>query len=109
MDNDFKRMLEKLEQFRRTHIKVQLPDRHALIKQNYERFVMEHDHEANTLIVEDKNEINITITTTSIMSCDVAGYSFNCLVGLANTTSIEIQDGAIVINLWYRLWEWVTR
>lgn len=109
MDNGFKRILEKLELLRSTHIKMQLPDRRELIRQNYERFITEFEDEANISIIEDKSGISVKITTTSIISCDEGGYSFNCLMGLANATSVEILNGTIVINLWFRLWEWIER
>lgn len=109
MDSGFKRILEKLEQLRSTHIKIQLPDRRKLIKQYCERLAMEYEDEANISIIEDKSGISVKITTTSIISCDEGGYSFNCLVGLANATSIETFNGTIVINLWFRLWEWIER
>lgn len=109
MDNGFRRLLDKLEQFRNTHIKMQLPDRHALIKQYYERFIIDYEDEATISIVEDKSGISIKIITTSIISCDDGGYSFNCLVGLANATSIEILNETIVVHLWFRLWEWIEK
>ena len=109
MDSGFKRILEKLEHFRNTHVKLQIPDRHALIKRYYERFIMEYEDEAKISIIEDKSGISIKITTSSIISCDEGGYSFNCLVGLANATSIETFNGTIVINLWFRLWEWIEK
>lgn len=109
MDNGFKRILEKLEHFRSTHVKLQLPDRRALIKQNYERFITEFEDEATISIVEDKSGISLKIITTSIISCDDGGYSFNCLIRLANVTSIETFNGTIVINLWFRLWEWIEK
>lgn len=98
MDNGFKRIMEKLEIHRSTHIKMQLPDRRGLIKQYYERFITEFEDEANISITEDRDSISITITTKSILSCDEGGYSFNCLLGLANFTNIEILNGTIVIN-----------
>ena len=109
MDNEFKRIIEKLEQFRSTHIKLQLPNRKMLIKQNCERFMLEYDGEANLAIIENKSEINITITADTLTSCDEGGYSFNCLVGLANVTNIDIVNGMLVIKLWYRLWDWIDK
>ena len=109
MDNGFKRLMEKLELLRSTHIKMQLPDRRRLIKQYCKRLTMEYEEEANISIIEDKSGISVKITTTAIISCDEGGYSFNCLMGLANATSIEILNEKIVINLWYRLWEWIER
>lgn len=109
MDSGFKRILEKLELLRSTHIKMQLPDRRSLIKQYYERFITEFEDEANISISEDRDSIGITITTKSILSCDQGGYSFNCLIGLANFTNIETLNGTIVIDLWFRLWEWIEK
>ena len=109
MDSGFKRILEKLEQLRSTHIKIQLPDRRELIKQYYERFITEFEDEANISLSEDRDSIGITIATKSILSCDEGGYSFNCLIGLANVTNIEALNGTIVINLWFRLWEWIEK
>lgn len=109
MDNGFKRILEKLDHFRSTHVKLQLPNRRELIKQYCEQLIMEYEDEANISIIEDKSGISIKITATSIISCDEGGYSFNCLVGLANATSIETFNGTIVINLWFRLWEWIEK
>lgn len=109
MDNGFKRLMEKLEQLKSTHIKMQLPDRRRLIKQYCKQLIMEYEEDANISIIDDKSGISIKITTTSIISCDEGGYSFNYLIGLANATSIETLDGTIVIDLWFRLWEWVER
>lgn len=109
MDSGFKRILEKLEHFKNTHVKLQLPTRRELIKQNYELFIMEYEDEANISILEDRETISITITTDSIISCDDGGFSFNRLVGLANATSMEIRNETIIINLWFRLWEWIDR
>lgn len=109
MDNGFKRLMEKLELLRSTHIKMQLPDRCGLIKQYYEQFMTEFENEANISITEDRDSISITITTKSILCCDKGGYSFNCLIGLANFTNIQTLNGNIRINLWFRLWEWVEK
>ena len=109
MDSGLKRILEKLEQFKNSHVKLQLPNRRELIKQNYELFIMEYRDEANITILEDRDSISITIIANALTSCDMGGYSFNRLIGLANTTSMVIQNEMIVIDLWFRLWEWIER
>lgn len=109
MNSGYKRILEKLEHFKETHAKLQLPTRRELIKQNYERFIMEYKDEANISILEDTSSISITITANTVTSCDIGGCSFNRLVGLANATSMVIQNDTIVIDLWFRLWEWIER
>lgn len=109
MDNNFKRILEKLDQFSNTHVKLQLPNRRELIKQSYELFITEFEGEADISIFESRGSISITITANMLTSCDMGGYSFNRLVGLANATSMAIQNEMLVIDLWFRLWDWIAR
>lgn len=107
MDDELNRLMKKLEQFKKSHIKVQLIDREKIIKQQYERFLLEYEGEANSYLLEDKNGITITIAAESILSCEGGGDSFNRLVGLASFTDIKVINNKLAFTLWFRCWEWI--
>ncbi len=108
MSDEFNQIIAKMEQFERSHMKVMLPERAALIKRQYERLMGELENEADISFCKEQDEMNITIKTDSILTCDEA-HSLNFLIGIANYTEMNIVNNKIVIYLWFRLWDWLEK
>lgn len=105
----FDRIMNELDKHRNSHIKVILPDRGLIVKQNYEMFLLEFD-EATASYKETTEGIDISLLLNSpSITCDDGGNSLNKLIFLSNYTSFSIEDGKIKIDLWFRLWEWVDK
>lgn len=107
MDNGFERLIARMEQFEKSHIKVALPERKTLIQQQYERLTLELEDEADFSYWEKETGIDLTITADSFLTCEHGGHSLNCLIGMANYSEMCIIDNRITIRLWFRLWDWV--
>lgn len=108
-DEEFEKLKKKLEQLEDKHKKVVQTDRIALIKRQYERFALEYQEKAECSMTEDSNGIDIILKSDSFLSCEDGGFSLNLLIGLANCSQVDIVDGRIVFQLWYRCWEWIEK
>lgn len=108
-DEEFEKLKKRLEQFENTHSKVVPSDRIAFIKRQYEKFSLEYQGKAECSISEDKNGIDIVLKADHFLSCEDGGFSWNSLIGLANCSQVDIVDGRIVFQLWYRCWEWIEK
>lgn len=108
MDLGFSKLMERMEEFERSHIKRMIPGRRELIKRIYEDFTLIFD-ECISSIKENDKEIGICITTKNLISCKEGGYCFNQLIYLADITNMSILEDCIVIKLNFHLWEWVKK
>ncbi len=104
----FDRILNELDKYRNSHIKVILPDRGLIVKQNYEMFLLEFDDvETSFKNTIDGIDISLLLSSPSV-TCDDSN-SLNNLIFLSNYASFSIEDRKIKIDLWFRLWEWVDK
>lgn len=104
----FDRIMNELDKYRNSHIKVILPDRGLIVKQNYEMFLLEFD-DAKASCKETIEGIDISLLLNSpSVTCDESN-SLNNLIFLSNYTCYSIEDGKIKIDLRFRLWEWVDK
>lgn len=104
----FDRILNELDKHRNSHIKVILPDRGLIVKQNYEMFLLEFDDvEASYKDTIDEIDISLLLSSPSV-TCDDSN-SLNNLIFFSNYASFSIEDGRIKIDLWFRLWEWIDK
>lgn len=107
VDDEFEKLREKLEQFKKTHTKVVMKGRRDLIKRQYEMFTLEFEGKAEHEISEDNEGIDIVLKAKSFLSCEDGGFSLNTLMGLASFSQIDIVDKKIVFLMWFRCWDWV--
>lgn len=108
-DEEFEKLKEKLEQFKKTHSKVVMKGRRDLIRSQYELFTLEFQGKAEYNISEDEEGIDIVLKADSFLSCEDGGSSLNALMGLASFSQIDIVDKKIVFVLWFRCWDWIEK
>ena len=108
MDSELERLYKRMEEFRRTHIKMIIPGRRELIKQLYEDFLLMFEDCTATIDERDK-EIDITLFVPNIITCKQGGYCFNQLIYIAEITDMNISEGYIVIKLNFHLLEWIDK
>lgn len=108
MGSDYNKLIERMEEFERTHIRTTIPGRRELIKRLYEDFLFIYD-DCTATMDERENEIIITLFIPNLTSCKEGGYCFNTLIYLAEITDMSIVDDCIVVKLWLYLWEWVEK
>lgn len=108
-DDMYDKLMKKMELYRRTHTKVMLPERAALITHQYKLLLFEFTDEVETTYENVDNSISITIKIGSTVTCSDGGCSLNFLIGIANATKIDIIKNQIMFELWYRCWEWIDK
>lgn len=108
MDLDVNKLIKRMEEFERTHIRTTIPGRRELIKQLYEDFLFIYD-DCTATMDEHEEDIVITLFIPSLISCREGGHCFNTLVYLSEITDMSIAENCIVIKLCLYLWEWVEK
>ncbi len=106
MTSEYNKILERVEEFERTHIRTEIPKRRELIKQLYEDFLLIFD-DCSATLEEYEDELDMTLFVPNILTCKEGGHCFNTLIYLAEITDMNISEGCIVIQLHFHLWEWV--
>ncbi|ERI80640.1 hypothetical protein [[Clostridium] symbiosum] len=107
MDDGFKRLMEKLALFEKTHTKCFFSERRDKIKKIFAELELELVDEADFILKEKSDSLEILITAQEFLTCDSGGHSLNQLLGEANYFEANIIDEKIVFLLWFRLWDWV--
>ena len=109
MDYGLKKLLRSIEAYKSNHTKVMLFYRKAVIKEQYNLLMEDFEEYAHIRLQETEDSISITISADSILICDHHGRALNLLIGVANTSNFYIKNNQIILELWFRCWEWTDK
>lgn len=109
MDYGLKKLHRSIEAFESTHRKVILFDRKLVIKEQYRLLMEDFEKYAEIRLQEIEDSISITISADSILTCDHGGKALNLLIGVANTSNFHIKNNQIILELWFRCWDWTDK
>ncbi len=108
MDDNLRKIFEKWDEFKDTHTKLYLPERKEAILELYQRLQLELQEEATFTLEDQETFFTITITADSFLASDHSPV-LRDLIHTANTFRANIQDGKIVLDLWFMCWDWIPR
>lgn len=106
--DSFIRLIEKIESFEASHVKIELPERRKQIKQLYKDFCFIFE-DCTSTIEERENDIKIFIATNDLLTCKDGGDCFNHLIGLADIMDMKVKNNQVIFKLDYYLYEWVQK
>lgn len=108
MDKTLNRIIERLEEYERTHKRVDVGQkRRYLLRDCYER-LKNFEEDSLMGVSYDKKSLKIRIVSRQIDSCSQAP-AFLILVGLSDICTIYTCRGGFIIDLEFNLWRWVKR
>ena len=106
MEDGFRKLMQKVEAFEKTHTKNTLTARKNKIKELFAEMELQLADEADFSLTEKTDSIEIMAIADSFLTCDEA-HALNELISEANYSEANIRNGKIVFRLWFRLWKWV--
>lgn len=108
MDDNLKKIFEKWDEFKDTHVKMFLPERRKAILDLYDRLRLELRDEATFTLDDQQTCFTITVTAYSFIASDNAP-ALRAMIQNANVFRADIKDGRIVFDMWFMCWDWVAK
>lgn len=111
---DFKDLMRRVHALEKSHSKEVLKEKQKQILKLYEGLLEELDELVKKEIVNitiESHEIDVTIMIVSSEAIAVTEYDifFNTLIITSDRKSIKVDSGTIIIELWFRCWEYRNR
>lgn len=108
---EFKDLTNRLQLFEKNHRKKILKEKKKLVFRLYEGLSEELEELIKKTAVELKIEsgeydINILITSSDHLFISEYESFFNTLMLLADVKNFKITNGKILLELWYRCWDY---